>query len=153
MEDANHTPVYKSGAKNSVNNYRGIALLSVVSKVLERCVYSRIYSHVASHLNLLQHGFRHNRSCVTQLIQHVHFLSSTRDILGHVDSIYLDMVKAFDRVPHQKLLYKLRFSGFHDPLLGWIEDYLTNRQHRVMIVGMASQWKPVTSRVPQCSVL
>ena len=105
---------------NSVNNYRGIALLSVVSKVLERCVFSRIYNHVAPHLNLLQHGFRHNRLCVTQLIQHVHFLASTQDIGGQVDSIYLEMVKAFDMVPHQKLLYKLRFFGFRDPLLSWI---------------------------------
>ena len=149
-KDANLTPVHKSGAKNSVNNYRGIA---VVSKVLERCVYSRIYNHVASHLNLLQHGFRHNRSCVTQLIQHAHFLASTLDIGCQVDSIYLNMVKAFDRVPHQKLLYKLRFFGFRDPLLSWIEDYLTNRQHRVMIERMASQWKPVTSGVPQGSLI
>ena len=67
-KDANLTPVHKSGAKNSVNNYRGIALLSVASKVLERCVYSRIYNHVAPHLSLLQHGFRYNRSCVAQLI-------------------------------------------------------------------------------------
>ena len=152
-KDANLTPVHKSGAKNSVNNYRGVALLSVVSKVLERCVYSRIYNHVASHLNLLQHGSRHNRSCVTQLIQHVHFLASTLDIGGQVDSIYLDMVQAFDRVPHQKLLYKLRFFGFRDPLLSWIEHYLTNRRHRVIIGGMASQWKPVTSGVPQGSLI
>ena len=152
-KDANLTPVYKSGAKNLFSNYRGIALLSVVSKVLEKCVYSRIYNHVAPHLNSLQHGFRHNRSCVTQLIQYVHFLASTLDIGGQVDTIYLDMAKAFDRVPHQKLLYKLRFFGFRDPLLSWIEDYLTNRRHRVTIEGMVSQWKSVTSGVPQGSLI
>ena len=70
---------------------------------------------------------------------YVHFLVSTLDSGGQVDTIYLDMAKAFDRVPHQKLLYKLRYLGFRDPLLSWIEDYLTNRRHRVIIEGVASQ--------------
>ena len=129
--------------------YRGIALPSVVYKVLERCVFTRIHNHVVPHLNSLQHGFRHNRSCLTQMIQYVHFLASTLDSGGQVDTIYLDMAKAFDRVPHQKL----RYLGFRDPLLSWIEDYLTNRRHRVTIEGMASQWKPVTSAVPQGSII
>ena len=112
-------------------------------------MFPRIYNHVVPHLNSLQHGFRHNRSCVTQMIQYVHFLASTLDSGGQVDTIYLDMAKAFDRVPHQKL----RYLGFRDPLLSWIEDYLTNRRHRVTIEGMASQWKPVTSGVPQGSII
>ena len=143
-KDANLTPVHKSGSKNLVNNYRGIALLSVVSKVLERCVFPRIYNHVVPHLNSLQHGFRHNRSYVTQMIQYVHFPASTLDSGGQVDTIYLDMAKAFDRVPHQKLLCKLRYLDFRDPLLSWIEDYLSNRRHCVTNEGMDSQWKPVT---------
>ena len=152
-KDANLIPVHKSGPKNTVTNYRGIALLSVVSKVLEKCVFSRIYDHVDHLLNPSQHGFRQKRSCVTQLIQYVHLLASTLDFGGQIDSIYLDMAKAFDRVPHQKLLYKLRFYGFRDPLLSWIEDYLTNRRHRVIIDGMSSHWKHVTSGVPQGSLI
>ena len=130
-----------------------LPLFSVVSKVLERCVFPRMYNHVVPYLNSLQHGFRHNRSCVTQMIQYVHFLAYKLDSGGQDDTIYLDMTKAFDRVPHQKLLYKLRYLGFRDPLLSWIEDYLTNRRHRVTIEGMASQWKPVTSGVPQGSII
>ena len=152
-KDANLIPVHKSGPKNNVTNYRGIALLSVVSKVLEKCVFSKIYDHVHHVLNPPQHGFRTNRSCVTQLLQHVHLLASTLDTGGQIDSIYFDMAKAFDRIPHQKLIYKLRFYGFCDPLLSWIEDYLTNRRHRVIIDGMSSQWKHVTSRVPQGSLI
>ena len=82
-------------------------------------------------LNPLQQGFRPNRSCVSRLIQHVNFLALSRDNGGKIYIIYLDMAKAFDRVPHQKLLFKLRYYGFWDPLLSWVADYLTNRRHCV----------------------
>lgn len=91
-----------AGSKNLVSNYRGIILLSVISKVLET-VLPRIYNHVFPYQNSVQHGFRHNSPCVTQMIQHVHFLASTLDSRGQVDRVYLDMAKAFDGVPHQKL--------------------------------------------------
>ena len=83
-KDANLIPVHKSGPKNNVTNYRGIALLSVVSKVLEKCVFSRIYDHVQDVLNPSQNGFRPNRSCVTQQLQHVHLLASTLDTGGQI---------------------------------------------------------------------
>lgn len=152
-KDGNLTPIHKSGPKEPVINYRGIALLSVLSKVLEKCVHSRIYNHVNLILNHFQHGFRKNRSCVTQLLQYVHQLASTLDNGSQMDSIYLDMAKAFDKVPHQKLLYKLEFCGFRNPLLSWIQDYLTNRRHRVIIDDFHSDWKPVTSGVPQGSLI
>ena len=103
------------------------------------------------YLNSLQHGFRQNRSCVNQMIQYVHFLASTLDSGGQLDTIlYLDMAKAFDRVSHQKLLYKLRYLGFRDPLLSWIEDYLTIRRH---YRGCSLSGKPVTSGIPQGSII
>ena len=107
----------------------------------------RIWNHVNPVypvLNTLQHGFRPNRSCVSQSIQHVHFLASSIDVGGKIDNIYLDMAKAFDRMPHQKLRYKPRYYGFRDPLLSWVADYLTNRRHCVIIDGSSSCWKPVT---------
>ena len=63
------------------------------------------------------------------------------------------MEKAFDRVPHEKLLYKLEYLGFHNPLLHWIGDYLTDRRHRVSINGISSDRTYVSSGVPQGSII
>ena len=63
------------------------------------------------------------------------------------------MEKAFDRVPHEKLLYKLKYLGIRNPLLHWIGDYLTDRQHKVSIDGISSDWKYVSSGVPQGSII
>ena len=113
----------------------------------------KVYNHVEDLLHPDQHAFRKLRSCVTQLVQHVHSLAETLDSGGQTDVIYLDMAKAFDRVPHEKLLYKLEMLGLRNPLLAWIKDYLTNRRHRVIIEGTASDWKRATSGVPQGSII
>ena len=108
---------------------------------------------IAPYLSPSQHGFRRYRSCVTQLLQYVHNLA-TSDAGEQIDNIYLDMEKDFDRVPHEKLLYKLEYLiGFHNPLLHWIGDYLTNKWHRVSIDGISSDWKYVFSGVRQGSII
>ena len=106
---------------------------------------------IEPYLSPSQHGSRRYRSCVTQLCQYVHNLATSLD--EQIDNIYLDMEKAFDRVPHEKLLYKLEYLGFRNPLLHWIGDYLTNRRHRVSIDGISSDWKYVSSGVPQGSII
>ena len=67
--------------------------------------------------------------------------------------IYLDMAKAFDKVPHEKLLYKLEMVGVRGQLLAWFRRYLPNRRHRTVIEGYASDWRYVPSGVPQGSVI
>ena len=71
----------------------------------------------------------------------------------HTNVIYLDMAKAFDKVPNETLLYKLEMLGVRDPLLGWLRSYLANRQHRTLIDGFASHWRYVPSGVPQGSII
>ena len=70
----------------------------------------------------------------------MHNLATSLDAGEKIDNIYLDMEKAFDRMPHEKLPYKLEYLGFRIPLLHWIVDYLTNRRHRVSIDGISSDW-------------
>ena len=108
---------------------------------------------IEPYLSPSQHGFRRYRSFVTQLLQYVHNLATSLDAGEQIDNIYLDTEKAFDRVPHEKLLYKLEYLGFRNPLLHWISDYLTNRPHRVSIDGISSDWKYVSSGVPQGSMI
>ena len=98
------------------------------------------------------HGFYPRRSCTTQLTQIVHLLAQSMD-KKQVDLVYLDFAKAFDRVPHSKLICKLNLLGIRDPLLSWFCSYLSKRRHRVVTDGFASEWLEVTSGVPQGSVL
>ena len=108
---------------------------------------------IAPYLSPSQHGFRRYRSRVMQLLQYVHNLATSLDAGEQIDNLYLDMETAFDQASHEKLLYKLEYLGFHNPLLHWIGDYLTNKWHRVSIYGISSDWKYVSSGVPQGSII
>ena len=101
----------------------------------------------------LQHGFRHNRSCETQLRSFIQELSETDNKNIQTDLIIMDFAKAFDKVPHHRLLYKLNYYGISGPTLHWISAFLTNRTQTVVIDGKSSSTVPVTSGVPQGTVL
>ena len=128
---------------------RPISLLSIVSKVMERCLFNVIRDHVFNLISACQHGFVAEQSCVTQLVEVLDQIGTKLDRGGQVDIIYLDMSKAFDTVNHAKLLRKLHQYGFGRNLLTWLESYLHNRFQRVTILGATSSPLPVTSGVPQ----
>ena len=146
---ANVVPVYKKGEKQHAENYRHISLLSIVSKVLERCIFNKIKEHLFHLINPCQHGFITKRSCVTNLVEALEYIGSQLDSGGQIDIIYLDMSKAFDKVNHKHLIHKLRTSGFGGSLLNWFSAYLTDRRQRVTVLGATSDTLPVTSGVPQ----
>ena len=135
---ANITPVFKANAKENVENYRSISLLSILGKCQERIVHRVVYSHLSPFLNDWQHGFVKGRSCITQLVLTHHMWHKALDDGLQVDAVFLDFTKAFDRVVHKILLNKLCNFGISGSLLEWCSDYLSNRTQRVVIDGNCS---------------
>lgn len=149
------TPVFKKGNRSDPGNYRPISLTSIACKILEHVIHSCIINHF-EHNQILtdcQHGFRKRRSCETQLIMTVDDLARGLNEKQQVDAILLDFSKAFDKVPHQRLLLKLQHYGVRGNLLKWIEDFLSARTQEVVIDGTKSTPSLVSSGVPQGTVL
>ena len=97
----------------------------------------------------MQHGFREKRSCETQLVMMIDDLARNASAGIQTDVILLDFSKAFDKVSHSTLLWKLHKYGIRGKVLSWIQAFLGNRSQKVVIDGEESDSKPVNSGVPQ----
>ena len=151
------SPIYKSGKddRSKPANYRPISLTCLICKVMEHIVCSHLMGHLESNniLSELNHAFRKKRSCDTQLILTVNDLSSALDKGKQIDCVLLDFAKAFDKVSHRSLLAKLKNYGVDGLTLLWIQDFLHARTQVVVVDGEESGTAPVTSGVPQGTVL
>ena len=152
---ANVTPIFKKGNKGLPENYRPVSLTSQCSKLLEAIVRDGLteFLEANSIITATQHGFRTGRSCLSNLLSFFDEVSKSIDSGTAVDAIYLDFAKAFDKVPHGRLLHKLEKYGIRGQLLNWIKAWLSGRSQRVCLEGTVSDWVAVISGVPQGSVL
>ena len=148
-------PLFKSGAKSDLNNYRPISILPILSKILEKHVHDSFNAYL-NHYKLIlksQSGFRKQHSCETALVCIIDkWLKALNDgfIVGVV---MVDFRKAFDLVDHKVLLEKLKSYKCSDSTIRWFASYLNDRRQKVALNGETSSFQNVTCGVPQGSIL
>jgi len=123
-------PIHKSGSQHNVSNYRPVSLTSITCKVLESLIRDHMLAHLIDNdlLSPHQHGFIPHRSCNTQLVGVMDKWTRSIQSGTPIDIICFDFCKAFDTVPHSRLLHKLEAYGIKGNLLHWIKSFLTNRK-------------------------
>lgn len=146
-------PIFKSGDKTSVRNYRPISILSQFGKIFEKLVYNVLFFNLKNQITIHQHGFFVGRSVETNLLEYTDFVLESKDRGMQVDAVYTDFCKAFDKVNHSLLIAKLGRVGISGDLLRWVESYVSNRTQQVKIAGYISDTISVTSGVPRGSHL
>ena len=151
-KEANIIPLFKKGSRNKSVNHRPVSLTSVFCKLLETIIRDHMMDIFVKH-KLINTGFLKARSCLTNFLCFFEEITKWVDDGSLVDVIYLDFQKAFDKVPHQRLILKLKSHCKGNSIINWIEQWLTDRIQRVVIDGEVSRWKSVLSGVPQRSVL
>ena len=154
---ANVTPIFKKGDKQLIKNYRPISLLPICGKIFEKVIFNTLYNYL--NINKLitknQSGFRPGDSTTNQLLYLVDEIHKAFDSTEcfEVRSVFLDISKAFDKVWHEGLLFKLKQNGISGGLLKLFQNYLNDRKQRVVLNGSMSEYSYVESGVPQGSVL
>ena len=156
---ANIVPIHKKGDKQLLKNYRSVSLLPICGKVFQRIIFNDLFKYFKEN-NLLsphQSGFIPGDSCVQQLIAITHEMYKAFDCSPSLEvrDVFLDISKAFDKVWHDGLLYKLKRNGINGDLLKLIESFLSDRYQRVVLNGQTSKWNKITAGVPPlfCSYL
>jgi hypothetical protein len=129
-------------------------MLPIFSNLYEKIICKQLLAFVLPYLNETQHGFLPQRSCLTNLSVILYDAINTIHTRDQLDVVHIDLLKAFDRVPHNLLLQKLRHRfGITGPAFDVLSSFLSDRKQWVVISGHASSWANVTSGVPQGSVL
>ena len=154
---ANVTPIFKKGDKQLIRNYRPISLLPICGKIFEKIVFNNLYSYLNVN-NLItknQSGFRPGDSTTNQLLYLVNEIHKAFEDPKSLEvrAVFLDISKAFDKVWHDGLIFKLKQNGVSGTLLKLLENYLHNRKQRVVLNGFYSDYSLIESGVPQGSVL
>ncbi|MEL6931234.1 MAG: reverse transcriptase family protein, partial [Cyanobacteria bacterium J06600_6] len=148
-------PIHKGGSKSRCENYRPISLTCAICKILEAVIKTDILVFLSNSNTIFssQHGFLPGRSTATALLSFLEDVSLYIEDYQNVDAIYLDFKKAFDSVPHKRLVGKLKSYGIQSPLLSWIRSFLADRYQSVRIGKSFSKYVKVVSGVLQDSSL
>ena len=152
---SNISVIHKKGSKSSLENYRPISLTSIPCKIMETLVRDHILDHFLTNqlLSSSQYGFIKGRSATLQLLKVIDAWTSALDSGQEVAVVYTDFAKAFDKIPHRRLLTKLEGYGVSEKVISWIQTFLTTRTQQVKINNCISNTLPVRSGIPQGTVL
>ncbi len=157
MKIAKIVPIYKAGPKNLFSNYRPISLLPAFSKLLEKIVCNRLMNFLNKHKILFQHqyGFRKNHSTIHPIIHLLNYIAQSNDKVtkDQTLSIFLDLSKAFDTIPHSTLISKLEHYGIRGIANSWFKSYLNNRTQFMEFDAIKSSELKIECGVPQGSIL
>ena len=154
---ANVTPIHKKNDKQILKNYRPISLLPIFSKIFEKIIFNRLYDFLNTN-NLItknQSGFRPADSTTNQLLDLIDTIHHSFDACPtlEVRAVFMDISKAFDKVWHDGLIFKLKQNGVSGSLLSFLENYLRERKQRFVLNGSTAEYEDIKSGVPQGSVL
>jgi len=148
-------PIHKKGNTSRVENYRPISLLSNISKVFEKLMYSRLDRFMCKYdlFYQYQYGFRKGHSTIDAIINSINMIRMENGANNYVIGIFFDLSKAFDTVNHTILLYKLEAYGIRGSALNWFKSYLADRSQYTVVNDKLSSTQQVTIGVPQGSIL
>ena len=154
-KEANVCPVPKTGDLSTVSNYRPISLLNSEAKLFEKLIFKYLFNHFRDNnlLSSLQSGFIPGDFTVNQHTYLYNTFCEALDGGKEVLAVFCDISKAFDRVWHAGLLYKLEAAGVTGEVLAWFKNYLSDRKQRVVLPGVTSDWASIRAGVPQGSIL
>ena len=152
---ANMVPVHKKSDQQILKNYLPISLLPNCGKVFEHLIYNSLFEYFIEKdlISPNQSGFKPGDSCTNQLISIMHEIYQSFDDGFEVRGVFLDISKAFDKVWHNCLIYKLKQNGVAGDLLDTLTNFLKERKQRVVLNGQYSIWANVEAGVPEGSIL
>ncbi len=153
---ANIVAIWKGkGSKEDPSNFRPISILPIIARIFERLIAAQLYRHCdnCDIIPVQQFGFRSKSSCEIALLKATDSWMTQVDAGMYVGALLIDLSKAFDSVPHQRLLNELASVGCDSKAIQWFTSYLTDRAQRVTQSGVTTPWMPATQGVPQGSCL
>ena len=155
MEKENIVPIHKKGDKQHIKNYRPVSLLPIRGKIFKRLIFNEKFIYFSTNKLIFknQSGFQPGNSCINQLLSITHEIFTSFDNGLEVRSVFLDISKAFDKVWHKGLIFKLKQNGISGKLYHILSDFLSNRKQKVVLNGQNSSWTNVHAGVPQGSIL
>ena len=153
LKEANITPIFKKDDPLDKSNYQPVSILPLISKVFERLIYNQLSEYTEIFLNHILCGFRNAHSTQHALFKLLQSWEKELDKGGFVGTILMDLSKAYDCIPHELLIAKLKCYRLDNGSLRLLLDYLTNRKQRTKIGPSFSSWCDINTSVPQGSIV